>query len=352
MDKSPKIVAAAFKVGEEIHTGPTHGHIYARLGDAIDGAEEGFVTDTGEFLNRSQALFLARQSGQVDKQKATFRPDKLSSEDVAKTKSYMKVAEGKSKKKLVVSTKDIPVRNPYVVPMVGRGKAVFQDKRKKSERKYRQKFKRGDGYNENFKAARLISDKLKECLPLQEAYHAYVLSPESREALLKKHPPKYSEVIAHHVTHAFGVKKDDRKPDHPESVEVIGHIDDGKGVQAAVVKVDGKEFRPDGKRYHVTISIDRSQGRKPVHSNDVIKDLGYKATSSHSLKALSKLVESASTVKRYRQQKSKGAGVSGSPKELETATVADRVARDYVSPKENKLAKERDELEKVSLAYA
>jgi hypothetical protein len=350
MEKFPKIVAAAFKVGNTIHTGPTHGHIYAEIGDAIEGAEEGFVTDEGDFLNRTQALALARVSGQVPSSRTTIRPTELDSGDVAGTKGYRKMAEGKSKKKLTISTKDIPVRNPFVVPMVNRGSRVFKDKRRKPESKYSHKYKKGSDQYESA-SDRFILDKLKECLLLDEGYHAYVLSPESRAALLKKHPPKYPEVIAHHVTHAFGVKKESRVPEHPKSVEVIGHVDDGKGVQAAVVKVDGREFRPDGKRYHVTISIDRSKGRKPVHSNDVISDLGYTTVRPYRISAQARLVEGASLSKRYKQQNSKRPGISGSAKELATATVADMVARDYVSPEEDKLASEREAMEKATLSY-
>ena len=348
MDSLPKIKSAAFRVGEKIHTGPTHGHIYADIGDDIEGAEEGFVTDTGEFLTRSQALTLARANKQVSSNKPTIRKHELDTGDVIGTKGYRKVAEAKDKKKLVVSTKDIPVRNPHVVPMIARGMRIFKDKRKKPESKYPQKHKRGhyESLSNSF-----IADKLKEYLPLAEAYHAFVLAPESREALLKKHPPQYPEVIAHHVTHSFGVPKGSQPPHHPKSVEVIGHVDDGKGVQAAVVKVDGREYRPDGKRYHVTISIDRNKGRKPVHSNDVIDELGYKSIRPHSLTAQSKIMESSPSSAYRSRRKTRRPGVKGSTKELATATVADMVARDYVSPEEDKLAAQREKLEKKSIAY-
>lgn len=100
-------------------------------------------------------------------------------------------------------------------------------------------------------------------------YLGFKLSPQAREGLLKAFPPKYGDVIAHHVTSHFGVQRGTQPP-APAKVEVIGHADDGAGVQAAVVRVGGQTHREDGKRYHVTISIDRSRGRKPVHSNDVV----------------------------------------------------------------------------------
>lgn len=100
------------------------------------------------------------------------------------------------------------------------------------------------------------------------AYVGYKLTPEARERLLKAFPPKYPEVVAHHITHRMGKSK---KP-LPGKVEVVGHVDDGHGVQAAVVSVNGQTHREDGKPYHVTISIDRARGRKPAHSNDVVQN--------------------------------------------------------------------------------
>lgn len=100
-------------------------------------------------------------------------------------------------------------------------------------------------------------------------YLGYRLSPQAREALLRAFPPKYKDVIAHHVTSNPGVKIGTQTP-QPEKVEVIGHADDGEGVQAAVVRVGGRTHREDGRRYHITISIDRARGRKPAHSNDIV----------------------------------------------------------------------------------
>lgn len=101
-------------------------------------------------------------------------------------------------------------------------------------------------------------------------YSGFKLSDSSRSKLLKSFPPAYPEVIAHHVTHNSGVKRGSPPPVNSK-VEVIGHVDDGNGVQAAVVRVGGKTHRDDGRRYHITISIDRAKGRKPAHSNDVVE---------------------------------------------------------------------------------
>lgn len=106
---------------------------------------------------------------------------------------------------------------------------------------------------------------------LFEMYTALVLDKKSRQELQKKFPPKYPDFIGHHITLKFGVPKDTKKPSQPKTIEVVGHKDDGKGVEALVVAVNGKTQRPDGSTYHITWSIDRSAGRKPVDSNKVLK---------------------------------------------------------------------------------
>ena len=59
--------------------------------------------------------------------------------------------------------------------------------------------------------------------------------------------------------------------------EIVGQADDGRGVQAHVVRIGGTTKRPDGSTYHITWSLDRSRGRKPVESNDVIARQGWTA---------------------------------------------------------------------------
>src|SRR3546814_9902597 len=51
-------------------------------------------------------------------------------------------------------------------------------------------------------------------------------------------------------------------------------VDDGEGLQALIVSIDGSTDRPDGSTYHITWSLDRSRGRKAVQSNDVIAERG------------------------------------------------------------------------------
>jgi len=110
---------------------------------------------------------------------------------------------------------------------------------------------------------------------LFEMYTAYVLDNKSRRELSKHFPPKYPETVGHHVTVKFGVSKDAPIP-RPAQLKVVGYADDGEGLEALVVSVDGKVNRPDGSLYHVTWSLDRSKGRKPVHSNQLVQ-AGYES---------------------------------------------------------------------------
>lgn len=57
------------------------------------------------------------------------------------------------------------------------------------------------------------------------------------------------------------------------TAQVIGHVDDGAGVEALVVAIDGSTARPDGKVWHITWSL--GDGRAARESNDVIARLGW-----------------------------------------------------------------------------
>jgi hypothetical protein len=61
---------------------------------------------------------------------------------------------------------------------------------------------------------------------------------------------------------------------------IIGEVDDGEGLQALVVQIDGTSDRPDGSTYHITWSLDRARGRRAADSNEVIKRLGWQALST------------------------------------------------------------------------
>ena len=101
----------------------------------------------------------------------------------------------------------------------------------------------------------------------------WLLDRDQRAHLLQRFAPAYPDLIADHVTLSSGVEL--KSPPSDTDAEIVGHADDGAGVQAMVVKLGGTTDRPDGSTYHITWSVDRAKGRKAVHSNDVIRTLGW-----------------------------------------------------------------------------
>jgi hypothetical protein len=101
----------------------------------------------------------------------------------------------------------------------------------------------------------------------------WALDGREREALLARFPPRYGNVVADHVTLKFGDAAA-RLPTET-SGEIVGEADDGRGVQALVVRIGGTTDRPDGSTYHVTWSL--GPGRQAKESNDVIARLGWRA---------------------------------------------------------------------------
>ncbi|RAK57563.1 hypothetical protein [Phenylobacterium deserti] len=103
-------------------------------------------------------------------------------------------------------------------------------------------------------------------------YVGWLVDPDQRDALLQRFAPRYPEVVAHHVTLKFG----DRKAREPTETtgEIMGEADDGRGVQALVVRIGGTTERPDGSTYHITWSL--AAGRRAKESNDVIREGGWR----------------------------------------------------------------------------
>jgi hypothetical protein len=110
---------------------------------------------------------------------------------------------------------------------------------------------------------------------MKSGYIALVLDEESRSKLLTAYPPRFPDIIAHHITLAFGIPLSQDILDGFISVfgnsivEVVGCVSGG-GVDAAVVRVNGNLYRPDTKVFHITLSIDRSTGVKPVDANKLL----------------------------------------------------------------------------------
>jgi len=102
------------------------------------------------------------------------------------------------------------------------------------------------------------------------------LDADDRERLLEQFPPEWPDVIADHVT--LNAKADDDTPlPLAARATIVGSVDDGEGLQAMIVTIDGRTRRPDGSTYHITWSLDRGRGRAPVESNHVIAERGWQA---------------------------------------------------------------------------
>lgn len=102
-------------------------------------------------------------------------------------------------------------------------------------------------------------------------YTGWLVDPAEREALLARIPPRYPTVVAHHVTLKFGDAT--ATPPGETMGEIVGEADDGLGVQALVVAIDGAPARPDGGTFHITWSL--AEGREARESNDVIAARGW-----------------------------------------------------------------------------
>ena len=105
-----------------------------------------------------------------------------------------------------------------------------------------------------------------------ETVIGWKLDRDQRKELLQQFPPKFSEVVADHVTLAARVRRDAELPCETEG-EIVGRSEDGKGVEAMVVRIGGTTDRPDGSTYHITWSLEK--GRRAKESNDVIRDHGW-----------------------------------------------------------------------------
>jgi hypothetical protein len=101
-------------------------------------------------------------------------------------------------------------------------------------------------------------------------YTCYVLTNETINKLKKIFKQHYPDFIGHHITVEYGVSKNHPLPLETDDIYVIGEASEG-GVQALLVSIDGTIERSDGSLYHITWSIDRSKGKRPVDSNSIIK---------------------------------------------------------------------------------
>ena len=108
--------------------------------------------------------------------------------------------------------------------------------------------------------------------PEERTVIGWKLDPSERFVLLGRFAPRYARAVADHVTLATNMSPDTPVPARC-SATIVGEADDGSGVQALVVAIDGKTDRPGGGTFHVTWSL--SPGRQAGESNDVIASFGW-----------------------------------------------------------------------------
>ena len=101
------------------------------------------------------------------------------------------------------------------------------------------------------------------------------LDRNEREALLQRFPPRYPDPDADHVTLESGAPAGAALPPDPDSAAIVGQADDGEGLECMVVRLNGATDRPDGSTFHITWSLDKGAGRRPVQSNDVLRTRGW-----------------------------------------------------------------------------
>ena len=100
------------------------------------------------------------------------------------------------------------------------------------------------------------------------------LDREQRKELLQQFPPRYPDVDADHVTLQVRSSREAPLPDEQHG-EIVGRVDDGRGLEAMVVSIGGTVDRPDGSIYHITWSLE--PGRRAQESNDVLARLDWTA---------------------------------------------------------------------------
>jgi hypothetical protein len=106
-----------------------------------------------------------------------------------------------------------------------------------------------------------------------ETVIGWKLDRDQRKELLLQFPPKFSERRRRPCDAEAAVRGNSRLPCPRRHRRDRRPRDDGKGVEAMVVSINGTTDRPDGSTYHITWSLEA--GRRAKESNDVIAKLGW-----------------------------------------------------------------------------
>jgi hypothetical protein len=113
-------------------------------------------------------------------------------------------------------------------------------------------------------------------------YAAFKLSEESRSSLLQAFPPQYPDVKLDHITIQYPCD-DEGALFEPQNIEVIGHANDGQGLEALLVLIDGQTFRDDGNPWHITLSLDTGKSAPSELSPNQKDSAPYSAVMSNAL---------------------------------------------------------------------
>lgn len=98
------------------------------------------------------------------------------------------------------------------------------------------------------------------------SYSCYKLSKLSKAKLLSIVKPRFDIINADHVTYQY---PSNNLPPLCDTCTVYAELYDDD-IQAVLVEIDGLQYRPDGKKYHITIS--HTNNVKPVYSNIMIQN--------------------------------------------------------------------------------
>jgi hypothetical protein len=88
----------------------------------------------------------------------------------------------------------------------------------------------------------------------KDVYRAYPLTEADRASLLKQFPPRFSRVIANHIS-AEALRSMDKVREGAAVGKVIG-LANGDRYQALVVAIHGNEATSDGTPFHLSWSVD------------------------------------------------------------------------------------------------
>jgi hypothetical protein len=105
--------------------------------------------------------------------------------------------------------------------------------------------------------------------PMRSTVDFWELDKSERSALLERFPPKWPDVYADHVTSG----RLDLGSQLNEGTGLIVGVTDDDGLQALVIEIGSTIYRPDGSIFHITWSLDRARGRRPVDSNALLQKL-------------------------------------------------------------------------------